>query len=96
MSSQGWGCGYRTLQTVCSWIRNQQNQQHGRSKDIHTVPTILEIQQALVTMGDKTDSFNGSREWIGSVEVAMVADHMFDVHLTLFYHFPIDICPTFQ
>ena len=35
------------------------------------VPTHREIQQALVTMGDKEKDFIGSSQWIGAVEVAM-------------------------
>ena len=35
------------------------------------VPTHREIQQALVTMGDKERDFVGSSQWIGAVEVAM-------------------------
>ena len=77
---RGWGCGYRTLQTICSWVKYQKNSSV-------TVPSITAIQEALVAMGDKPASFKGSREWIGSVEVAMVVDYFFDepckiVHVT--------------
>lgn len=92
---QGWGCGYRTLQTVCSWIQHQIS---GRD-----VPKLREIQQALVAMGDKPDSFVGSKQWIGSLEVAMCLDYFYDVSLltfgffTLFYETYVDknIAPVF-
>jgi Peptidase family C78 len=41
---KGWGCAYRSLQTICSWFLNQ----------LYTrvpVPSHHEIQQALVDMG---------------------------------------------
>lgn len=60
--SQGWGCGYRTLQTVCSWMTDNQ-------KSDVKVPTIREIQEILVLLEDKPRGFLGSRQWIGSFEV---------------------------
>ncbi|GBN00811.1 hypothetical protein AVEN_37413-1 [Araneus ventricosus] len=30
-TSQSWGCGYRTLQTICSWIKNQLDLQGSKS-----------------------------------------------------------------
>ncbi|XP_067950632.1 acylglycerol kinase, mitochondrial-like [Watersipora subatra] len=68
----GWGCGYRTLQTICSWI-------HSHAETDVTVPNIPEIQDVLVAMGDKDASFLGSKQWIGSVEVGLVVDKLFDV-----------------
>ena len=59
---QGWGCGYRTLQTISSWIIK--NQKLNKS-----VPSIREIQQVLVNLEDKERNFIGSRQWIGSFEV---------------------------
>ncbi|THU49272.1 hypothetical protein C4D60_Mb06t07810 [Musa balbisiana] len=50
----GWGCAYRSLQTIISWYRLQQYASIG-------VPSHREIQQALVDMGDKEPSFVGSR-----------------------------------
>jgi len=35
--------------------------------------------QCLVAVGDKEESFIGSRKWIGSVEVGYVIDHLFAV-----------------
>lgn len=59
---QGWGCGYRTLQTMISHL--VRCDETGRS-----VPSIREIQQTLVDVGDKPASFAKSRDWIGSFEV---------------------------
>ncbi|CAO1404002.1 unnamed protein product [Diamesa tonsa] len=61
----GWGCGYRTLQTICSFIND-------RSMKKVVVPSIKEIQQTLVKIGDKDEFFCNSREWIGTVEVSLI------------------------
>ncbi|XP_051133390.1 probable Ufm1-specific protease isoform X2 [Andrographis paniculata] len=68
----GWGCAYRSLQTIISWFR----QQHYTSVD---VPSHREIQQALVEIGDKDPSFIGSREWIGAIELSFVLDKLLGV-----------------
>ncbi|XP_022256589.1 ufm1-specific protease 1-like isoform X2 [Limulus polyphemus] len=83
VDDRGWGCGYRTLQTICSWVHHEQNINASfkefPERKTGPVPTIQEIQKALKTMGDKPDSFVGSREWIGSVEVAMCIDFFYNV-----------------
>lgn len=63
-NDDGWGCAYRSLQTLCSWFRFQ-----GYAD--HTVPSHEEIQKYLVKVGDKPKSFINSRQWIGSTEVSM-------------------------
>ncbi|KAK6153246.1 hypothetical protein DH2020_012885 [Rehmannia glutinosa] len=68
----GWGCAYRSLQTIISWFR----QQHYTSVD---VPSHREIQQTLVEIGDKDPSFVGSREWIGAIELSFVLDKLLGV-----------------
>ncbi|KAI3464177.1 hypothetical protein Pfo_020840 [Paulownia fortunei] len=68
----GWGCAYRSLQTIISWFR----QQHYTSID---VPSHREIQQSLVEIGDKDPSFVGSREWIGAIELSFVLDKLLGV-----------------
>lgn len=68
----GWGCAYRSLQTIISWFREQ----HYTLID---VPTHREIQQALVEIGDKDPSFIGSREWIGAIELSYVLDKLLGV-----------------
>ncbi|XP_062849381.1 inactive Ufm1-specific protease 1 [Trichomycterus rosablanca] len=73
---RGWGCGYRTVQTICSWICANRSTTSGKSKQ---APSLEEIQQALVAVGDKPRSFLGSREWIGTYEASVVIDQLFDV-----------------
>uniref|UniRef100_A0A1A8RP32 Ufm1-specific protease 2 n=1 Tax=Nothobranchius rachovii TaxID=451742 RepID=A0A1A8RP32_9TELE len=68
----GWGCAYRSLQTICSWY-----QQQGYVE--RSVPSHKEIQQALVDVGDKQTSFVGSRQWIGSIEVQAVLNHLLGI-----------------
>ncbi|XP_057547986.1 probable Ufm1-specific protease isoform X1 [Amaranthus tricolor] len=68
----GWGCAYRSLQTIISWFRLQ----HYTSID---VPTHREIQEALVEIGDKDPCFIGSREWIGAIELSYVLDKLLGV-----------------
>lgn len=48
----GWGCAYRSLQTLHSWFLLQ-----GYTKT--PVPSIPEIQRLLVKMGDKPPAFIG-------------------------------------
>ncbi|XP_064490371.1 ufm1-specific protease 1-like [Ornithodoros turicata] len=79
-NDRGWGCGYRTLQTMCSWIVNQrQPEDHTDHSGSSRIPSIPEIQQALVKMGDKPQRFVASRDWIGSAEVFMCLDHFYEV-----------------
>lgn len=72
MDDNGWGCAYRSLQTICSWF-----QQQGYVEQ--PVPTHKQIQQALVDVGDKQSSFVGSRQWIGSIEVQAVLNQLLGV-----------------
>lgn len=68
----GWGCAYRSLQTIVSWFRLQ----HYTSID---VPSHREIQQSLVEIGDKEPAFVGSRDWIGAIELSFVLDKLLGV-----------------
>ncbi|KAG6594061.1 Ufm1-specific protease [Phytophthora cinnamomi] len=71
-NDKGWGCAYRSLQTLASWLFVQHfTKQRYLSHD--------EIQNALVKMGDKPERFRGSTEWIGSLEVGYVLDELFGV-----------------
>jgi len=67
---QGWGCGYRTLQTLLSWL--QLNTTTGPC----SVPSLPVIQHTLYTIGDKPAEFVGSHDWIGSVEAGLVVDQL--------------------
>ncbi|GBP55420.1 Ufm1-specific protease 2 [Eumeta japonica] len=80
IQSKGWGCGYRTLQSICSWLNY-----NGSTPTLKQIPTIRDIQQLLVDMEDKPKSFLNSREWIGSVEVCLVIDKLYDVPCKIFH-----------
>ncbi|XP_058129611.1 ufm1-specific protease 2 [Anopheles ziemanni] len=62
---KGWGCAYRSLQTLVSWFNIQ-----GYSANAK-IPSHTEIQKCLVRVGDKQPNFVGSRQWIGSTEVSI-------------------------
>ena len=70
----GWGCAYRTIQSLSSWIIETKT-----DCSIKTVPTIDEIQQILVDLEDKPPSFKRSNQWIGTCEAAIVLNQLFDV-----------------
>ncbi|XP_033219626.1 ufm1-specific protease 1 [Belonocnema kinseyi] len=71
-NDKGWGCGYRTLQTICSWMQINKNPDQA-------VPSLRTIQETLVALEDKEPSFIGSREWIGSFEICLVLDKLHNV-----------------
>lgn len=71
-NDDGWGCAYRSLQTLCSWFRFQ-----GYSN--HRIPSHEDIQRYLVKIGDKPKNFVNSRQWIGSTEVSMCLNGFMDV-----------------
>lgn len=71
--SQGWGCAYRTLQSMCSWIAKNHSGAVDVDKDALNsvdVPTIEEIQQTLVSINDKPPEFLHSTDWLGALEVS--------------------------
>lgn len=68
----GWGCAYRSLQTLFSWFRWQ-----GYTE--REVPTHRQIQECLVDIQDKPPNFIGSRQWIGSTEVSFCLETMLGV-----------------
>uniref|UniRef100_H2YW67 Ufm1-specific protease 2 n=1 Tax=Ciona savignyi TaxID=51511 RepID=H2YW67_CIOSA len=72
IDDNGWGCAYRSLQTIVSWFRHQ-------GYTSKAIPTHKEIQQILVDVGDKTKEFVGTRKWIGSIEVNNVLNQHLDV-----------------
>jgi hypothetical protein len=61
-NDKGWGCAYRSLQSVWSWFQLQ-------GYTSRSPPSILEIQKFVVATGFRPKSLIGSRDWIGSVEV---------------------------
>ncbi|BFI30697.1 Ufm1-specific protease 2 [Marchantia polymorpha subsp. ruderalis] len=72
IDDNGWGCAYRSLQTIVSWFRLQ----HYTTLP---VPSHEEIQQTLVDIEDKEPSFVGSKEWIGAIEISFVLDKLLGV-----------------
>ncbi|CAI5501529.1 unnamed protein product [Closterium sp. Naga37s-1] len=72
IDDSGWGCAYRSLQTIVSWFRIQQYTSQ-------PVPTHRRIQQALVEIGDKEAAFVGSSQWIGAIELSFILDHLLGV-----------------
>ncbi|KAL7981910.1 hypothetical protein Chor_000967 [Crotalus horridus] len=72
IDDNGWGCAYRSLQTICSWFKHQGYTDRG-------IPTHKEIQQALVSVGDKPSNFVGSCQWIGSIEVQLVLSQLLGI-----------------
>lgn len=73
----GWGCAYRSLQTIFSWYLL-----NGHTR--LPIPTIPEIQQTLVDIGDKPPAFLGSNEWIGSAEISYVLHRLLGVDCQFF------------
>lgn len=67
LDDNGWGCAYRSLQTICSWFIRQ-------GFTSLPPPTHRQIQQVLVDMGDKEPAFVGSKQWIGSMELGWVLE----------------------
>ncbi|KAF5274306.1 hypothetical protein FQR65_LT04425 [Abscondita terminalis] len=78
MDDNGWGCAYRSLQTLASWFCFQ-----GYTNK--EVPTFDDIQKCLVNIGDKPPNFVGSKQWIGSTEVSFVLNSLLDVTSKIIY-----------
>jgi hypothetical protein len=78
MDDNGWGCAYRSLQTLASWFKLQ-------GFVDRDVPTYKEIQQCLVDIKDKPPTFVGSKQWIGSTEVNFVLNTLLGVQNKILY-----------
>uniref|UniRef100_A0A914H495 UFSP1/2/DUB catalytic domain-containing protein n=1 Tax=Globodera rostochiensis TaxID=31243 RepID=A0A914H495_GLORO len=74
LDDAGWGCAYRSFQTVCSWLKFQNHIDASKP-----IPSHRQIQQCLVAIGDKTPNFVGSNKWIGSLELSFCLDSMFNI-----------------
>lgn len=72
-NDKGWGCAYRSLQTLVSWCLLNIR------PDIKHPPTFYQIQKALVISGDKPKNFLNSRKWIGSIEVSTVLNELYQI-----------------
>lgn len=77
-NDDGWGCAYRSMQTIFSWFRYQ------GYTDVE-VPTHKEIQQCLVKIGDKQSTFIGSKQWIGSTEVMFCLETLLGVQSRIIF-----------
>ncbi|XP_059059990.1 probable Ufm1-specific protease 2 [Achroia grisella] len=77
-NDDGWGCAYRSMQTIFSWFRYQ-------GYTTVEVPTHKEIQQCLVNIGDKPSSFIGSKQWIGSTEVMFCLESLLGVQSRIIF-----------
>lgn len=87
----GFGCGYRTTQTICSWLKLQiikENRLYNLNLKVVEVPTILEMQKILVDCGDKSAKFEGSRGWIGCFESSIIIDYLYDVPCKILHSSP--------
>eukprot|EP01135_Chromosphaera_perkinsii_P004935 Nk52_evm2s305 gene=Nk52_evmTU2s305 len=68
----GWGCAYRSLMTICSWL--QFNGFTSKTPPSHNL-----IQETLVKLDDKPKNFVGSKQWIGSFEVSLALDSLYGI-----------------
>ena len=71
-NDSGWGCAYRSMQTLCSWLRCGGYTQK-------QVPRHRDIQKTLAEIGDKPFSFVGSQDWIGAIEISLCLQRMYGV-----------------
>lgn len=78
MDDNGWGCAYRSLQTLASWFKLQ-------GYVNREVPAFQDIQQCLVDIKDKPANFLGSRQWIGSTEVSFVLSTLLGIDCKILY-----------
>lgn len=90
ITNKGWGCAYRSLQSVLSWFIEQSYVPEFQ------MPTHKEIQQMLISLGDKPKEFlgennttvlliwftlnKGTSEWIGAFEVNLILGKMLNVN----------------
>ncbi|XP_059608894.1 ufm1-specific protease 2 [Phlebotomus argentipes] len=77
-NDSGWGCAYRSLQTIFSWFKYQ-----GYTEQ--PIPSHYDIQEALVSVGDKPRAFLGSSQWIGSTEVSLCLEKFLNISSRIMY-----------
>eukprot|EP01138_Halocafeteria_seosinensis_P014519 gb/GECG01014822.1/.p1 GENE.gb/GECG01014822.1/~~gb/GECG01014822.1/.p1 ORF type:complete len:703 (+),score=62.77 gb/GECG01014822.1/:1-2109(+) len=91
LDDTGWGCAYRALQTVLSWVLREDisalkqcehHLLHSEKSSVFgpTIPSHVGIQRILVKVDNKSTSLVGSKEWIGSFEAAKVIQHLTSVN----------------
>lgn len=79
-SDEGWGCAYRSLQTLFSWFLI-----NGFKKEGVYVPSILDIQKTLVKVGDKPNKIIDSNDWIGAFEVSIVLNELLGIESQIMF-----------
>ena len=66
----GWGCAYRSTQTILSWFMNNFNL-------VKRIPTVEDMQQVLRQVDYAHSQVAiGTRQWIGCVESGMIMSHI--------------------
>jgi hypothetical protein len=66
IDDNGWGCAYRSLQTIWSWFYE------GKYTNVPPPLKHGEIQKVLVQRGERGVELLGSRQWIGALELGSV------------------------
>ncbi|GAU98369.1 hypothetical protein RvY_09524 [Ramazzottius varieornatus] len=74
----GWGCAYRSLQTLFSWFKLQ-----GFTKA--PVPHHEQIQRLLVEIKDREKSLIGSKQWIGAMEISRTLEQLLGIQCRIVY-----------
>uniref|UniRef100_S4NWQ2 Ufm1-specific protease 2 n=3 Tax=Pararge aegeria TaxID=116150 RepID=S4NWQ2_9NEOP len=77
-NDDGWGCAYRSMQTIFSWFKFQ-------GYNTIDIPTHRDIQYCLVNIGDKASAFLGSKQWIGSTEVMFCLESLLGVQSRIIF-----------
>lgn len=80
IKDEGWGCAYRSLQTIISFFIL--NTSYGKNRSMISIP---EIQKILVDIGDKNKNFINSNEKIGAIEINYVLNELFGVDNKIIY-----------
>lgn len=72
---------------MCSWIAKYRHRINNAADQVtaNEIPSIEEIQQTLVNINDKPESFLNSTDWLGALEVWFIHS----------WHTPLDISMTF-
>jgi len=78
LNDSGWGCAYRSMQTLCSWFKLQDYTNL-------PVPSHKDIQRTLVEMGDKPINFIGSSNWIGAIEISMLLNQLYGIECDILH-----------
>lgn len=65
-TDNGWGCAYRALQTLISWLNIQ-----GHTEPMSDMMSIRAIQEKLDQF-DRSRKLKGSSTWIGATEISWI------------------------